>query len=316
MSVIFSPLSAAIMTLGVVIALFLAWRPARLQAGVSDRMNEFAEHAASKAGEPVDEVMKGSFVDRAVSPMLKRMLQLLSRLSPAKANEQLTARLTVAGRPGNLGASDFVGLRVLLALLGLAGGFILGQSMREANPRMAALAPIGGALLGYLAPDYWLKNKMRARQDVIQRALPDALDMLTICVEAGLAFESAMQRVSEQWEGPLSREFERVVTEVRLGVARPQALRRMAARCDVSDVSSFVAVLVQADSMGTSVSQVLRSQSEQMRVLRRQRAEEKANKAPIKILVAMMLFIFPALFVVILGPAVPRVAGIFASLSK
>jgi tight adherence protein C len=120
--------------------------------------------------------------------------------------------------------------------------------------------------------------------------------------------------VSSQWQGPLSEEFARVVAEIRLGVPRAQALRRFSGRCDVDDVTSFVAVLVQADSMGTSVSQVLHSQSEQMRVLRRQRAEEKANKAPIKIIMAMLVFIFPALFVIILGPAVPRIIEAFSGM--
>jgi tight adherence protein C len=151
---------------------------------------------------------------------------------------------------------------------------------------------------------------------LIQRGLPDALDMLTICVEAGLAFESALQRVSDRWPGPLSDEFARSVAEIRLGVPRSQALRRMAARCSVTDVSSFVAVLVQADSMGTSIARVLHSQADQIRVLRRQRAEEKANKAPIKVMIPMVLFIFPALFVVILGPGAPTILEALGSAAK
>jgi tight adherence protein C len=166
-------------------------------------------------------------------------------------------------------------------------------------------------LLGYMMPNYWLSMRVKQRKDAIQRSLPDALDMLTICVEAGLAFESALQRVGEQWRGPLSDEFSRAVAEIRLGVARPQALRRMSARCGVADVSSFVAVLVQADSMGTSISHVLHSQGDQIRTLRRQRAEEMANKAPIKMLIPMGLLIFPALFITILGPAVPRILDAF-----
>jgi tight adherence protein C len=174
------------------------------------------------------------------------------------------------------------------------------------------LAPAAGLVIGYLLPRQWLQARIAKRRDVIQCSLPDALDMLTICVEAGLAFESALQRVADQWQGPLSDEFARAVSEMRLGVPRPQTLRRLAQRCDTPDVSSFVAVLVQADAMGTSVAQVLHSQSDQIRTLRRQRAEEKANKAPIKVLLAMVIFIFPALFVVILGPAVPRIMAAFS----
>jgi tight adherence protein C len=240
------------------------------------------------------------------------VLQGLGRLAPSRGLERLDLRLTVAGRPGKLGALDFLGLRILLVAIGLGLGFLYGRS--AGNPKMLLLGPLGGAVFGYMAPNSWLQGRIHKRKDIIQRALPDALDMLTICVEAGLAFESALQRVSDQWRGPLSDEFARVVAEIRLGVPRGQALRRMAQRCDLPDVGSFVAVLVQADSMGTSIAHVLRSQADQMRVLRRQRAEEKANKAPIKMLMPMLIFIFPALFVVILGPAVPTLISGFGSM--
>ena len=181
------------------------------------------------------------------------------------------------------------------------------------NPTVTLLAPLFGAFVGLMLPRNWLSGRVTQRKDLIQRSLPDALDMLTICVEAGLAFEASLQRVSERWKGPLSDEFARVVAEVRLGVPRSQALRRMAQRCDSPDVFSFVAVLVQADSMGSSIAQVIHGQADQIRVLRRQRAEEKANKAPIKVLIPMVLFIFPALFVIILGPAVPKIIDAFSN---
>ena len=260
------------------------------------------------------EKAQGSFIQRALLPAGRHAVQALSRLTPKSSFEHIQHQLTVAGRPGNLTPADFLGIRVLLAVIGLGLGYAFGRNTPD-NPRMMLIGPLAGAAFGYMLPNFWLGSRKRQRQDSIQRALPDALDMLTICVEAGLAFEAALQRVSDQWEGALSDEFAQVVTEMRLGVPRPQALRRFAERCDIPDVSSFVAVLVQADSMGTSIAQVLHSQADQIRVLRRQRAEEKANKAPIKILVAMLLFIFPALFVVILGPAVPRIIDAFSNVS-
>ena len=255
--------------------------------------------------------LEGSFVERVIFPAIRALLQFLGRLAPSKSLESINDQLTMAGRPGNLTAVDFLGIRILSLIICAALGVVLARVLGAGNPKMALLA-IGGCLvLGYLVPNMWLQSTMKKRREAIQCSLPDALDMLTICVEAGLAFESALQRVAEQWEGALSDELARVVSEIRLGVPRTQTLRRLAYRCNTPDMSSFVAVLVQADSMGTSIAQVLRSQSDQIRILRRQRAEEKANKAPIKVLLVMVAFIFPAIFVVILGPAIPRIMEAF-----
>ena len=315
MDLLFSPIGAAIAVGLAVLALVLAVRPNRTSRALEDRMESYvardAEHQAAQASAPGE--LRGSLYERAILPGAHRFIQVLGRLAPGANVGHIQQKLNVAGRPGNLSPADFLGLRILLAAAGLGLGYFYGQA--AANPRMALFGPLIGAVIGYMAPNYGLQSRMRRRQETIQRALPDALDMLTVCVEAGLAFESALQRVGQQWEGALSDEFSRLVAEIRLGVARGQALRRFSERCDVPDVSSFVAILIQADSMGTSIAHVLHSQSEQMRVLRRQRAEEKANKAPIKILVAMMMFIFPALFIVILGPAVPKIVEAFSGIS-
>jgi len=316
MDLIFSPLSTAILVALAVLTLLLAFRPIRASKSIEERMDDYLtwEPAHTKHNEMSPEETQGSLMQRALLPAGRHAVQALSRFTPKSSFEHVQRRLTVAGRPGNLTPADFLGIRVLLAAIGLGLGYIFGRSTPD-NPHIMLIGPLAGVGLGYMLPNFWLGSRKRQRQDSIQRALPDALDMLTICVEAGLAFEAALQRVSDQWEGALSDEFAQVVTEMRLGVPRPQALRRFAERCDIPDVSSFVAVLVQADSMGTSIAQVLHSQADQIRVLRRQRAEEKANKAPIKILVAMLLFIFPALFVVILGPAIPRIVTAFSNVS-
>ena len=259
--------------------------------------------------------LQGSFLDRVVFPTIRKIISLVGRMAPSQSLEAINEQLTIAGRPGNLTAADFVGIRLLAVVFFLALGIYVGIVAGASNPKMRLIAPGACLIIAYILPKQWLTGKIRKRKDAIQRSLPDALDMLTICVEAGLAFESALQRVADQWEGPLSDEFSRVVAEIRLGVPRPQALRRLGQRCNSPDLSSFVAVLVQADSMGTSIAQVLHSQADQIRTLRRQRAEETANKAPIKVLVVMVLFIFPALFVVILGPRVPKILEAFAGTS-
>jgi tight adherence protein C len=161
----------------------------------------------------------------------------------------------------------------------------------------------GAALLGFYLPMMFLQSKIKRRQDVIIKAMPDALDLLTVCVEAGLGFDQAMSKVSEKWENELSLAFERVIQEVRLGKLRREALRDMADRMDIPDMTSFVAAIIQADQLGVSMGKVLRIQSDQMRVKRRQRAEKKAHEAPVKMLIPMAFLIFPSIYIVLLGPA-------------
>jgi len=163
------------------------------------------------------------------------------------------------------------------------------------------------AMIGYILPGIWLDRKIKERKKNILKALPDALDLLCISVEAGLAFDLALQRVAQKWDNELSREFQRVLQDIRLGRTRREALRDLVTRTGVEDVQTFVSAVIQADQLGVSMSKILRIQSDQLRVRRRQRAEEAAQKAPVKMLIPMVFLIFPALFVVILGPAVPRI---------
>jgi tight adherence protein C len=174
---------------------------------------------------------------------------------------------------------------------------------QSVSRRFLATAVAGG--LGfYLLPTLWLSSQIRGRQAEIVKALPDALDLLTISVEAGLGFDAAMNKVAEKWSNELSVAFKRVIQEIQMGKLRREALRDMADRMDVSDVSSFVAAIIQADQLGVSIAKVLRIQSEQMRIRRRQRAEEKAHQAPVKMLFPMVFLIFPAILIVLLGPAI------------
>jgi tight adherence protein C len=168
-------------------------------------------------------------------------------------------------------------------------------------------------LVGYLLPVFWLRGRIKKRQKVILKTLPDAIDLMTISVEAGLAFDGAMQRVAEKWNNALSQEFHRALSEMRVGKTKREALHELVQRTGVPDLSTFVASIVQADQLGVSISKVLRIQSEQMRIRRRQRAEEQAHKAPILMMIPMVFLIFPATYIVILGPAVPKILTAFGS---
>jgi len=157
--------------------------------------------------------------------------------------------------------------------------------------------------LGFYLPSLYLSSAISRRQDALIKKFPDALDLMSICVDAGLPFDGAMARVHEKWDDPLAEEFGRVIYEVQLGKSRRQAMRDMANRMEVNDVSSFVAAILQAEHLGVSIGKVLRIQSEQMRLRRRQRAEEKAHQAPVKMLFPLVFLIFPSMFIVVLGPA-------------
>jgi len=210
-----------------------------------------------------------------------------------------------------LGPTEFVGLKFLLAISLGVGSFFL-FSIARMSPTLSLILPICLAFFGYLLPGIWLDRRIKQRRKEIAKTLPDAIDLLTISVESGLGFDPAMMRVAEKWDNHLSREFARVLSEMRLGKTKREALREMADRVGDDGLNTFVSAVIQADQLGVAITQVLRIQSDAMRVRRRQKAEELAQKAPIKMLFPMAFLIFPALYVVILGPAVPRVVEAFS----
>jgi tight adherence protein C len=212
-------------------------------------------------------------------------------------------KLEMAGNPNNWSPSQFVGVRGLAALL-LGGLTFVLTMLSTVGPLQRILFVLVMLLLGFMLPNIWLGRRITRRKNEIVKTLPDAIDLLTISVEAGLPFDGAMQRVADKWDNEISRAFGRVLTEIRVGKSRRDALRDMSDRTDVADVTSFVAALVQADQLGISIAKVLRIQSEQMRIKRRQRAEEKAHQAPVKMLLPMTFLIFPSIWIVILGPAI------------
>jgi tight adherence protein C len=221
-------------------------------------------------------------------------------------------RLAQAGDPFNLGPAEFVGIRVASAFLGATAALAV-AAIVNIDLLLLLLAALLGLFLGYALPGIVLARAIASRQHKIHRALPAALDMLALAATAGLTFDGAVAQVVERWDTPFSDELRRLLLEFRMGSERRVALRAVAKRTGLQDVSRFVNAVIQADSLGVPVSRVLIEQAVEMRTRRRQRAEEAARKAPVKMLFPMVGLVFPALFVVILGPAVPRLLNMFGS---
>jgi tight adherence protein C len=289
-----------------VLCLVIAWQLRREPGVVEERIQQYVEQAV-----PLEQIeLERAFSERLLKPLAQSLVRVFGRLAPVGNAQRLRRDLMLAGNPGGLAMIDFLGIKILTA--GATGAVVTIILAFRMPPGNALLFGIAGALLGLYMPNFWLKRRIRARQKEIARALPDALDMITIAVDAGLGFDAALLKVGEKWNNALSLEFERVVGEMRMGISRHDALRRLVERTEVPEVASFIAVLIQADRLGVGINNALHAQSDQMRIRRRQWAEEQARKAPIKMLIPMVLFIFPAIFAVILGPAVPRFVAAFA----
>jgi tight adherence protein C len=242
--------------------------------------------------------------ERVIIPMYRALAGFAVRFTPENQIESIRRQIELAGKSQTMEPVAFFGQRIALTLgLGI-GAFVLFFFVTDWGVVKGTAGTIGGALLGYYLPVLQLQSQISRRQDAIVKALPDALDLLTICVEAGLGFEQAMGKVYEKWDNDLALAFGRVLQEIQLGKRRSEALRDMSSRMDVPDVTSFVAALVQAEQLGVSVAKILRIQSDQMRVKRRQRAQEKAQQAPVKMMIPMVLLIFPSIWIVLLGPSI------------
>jgi tight adherence protein C len=265
-----------------------------------DRLNDYAARNQVVSLEEIE--LSLPFTDRVLRPMIRGMASMAARFTPSQTIESTQHKLDLAGNPNGWTPTEFWGIRIVAAVLMGGAAFLLFSLTKQPVLRLFGLTGLM-LLVGFFMPVLWLRGKIGRRQDNIIKALPDALDLLTVCVEAGLGFDAAMSKVNEKWDNELSLAFGRVLQEVRLGRLRREALREMANRMEVSDVTTFTAAIIQAEQLGVSIAKVLRIQSDQMRVRRRQRAEEKAQKAPVKILFPMVLLIFPSLFIVLLGPA-------------
>ena len=290
----------AMAILGSVVLLFVGVAAPRPSDQVLDRLAEYGGRTLT-----LEEIeLSQPFSQRVIRPLIQGIAQFIGRFAPQRNIEEIRRKLELAGRPYGWGPTEFLGVRGMAGVLLAVLTFLLLTISGQYLPKRFLFTLGAGALGFYLLPTLWLSSKIRSRQTEIVKALPDALDLLTISVEAGLGFDAAMSKVAEKWENQLSLAFSRVIQEIQVGKLRREALRDMADRMDVPDVSSFVAAIIQADQLGVSIAKVLRIQSEQMRIRRRQRAEEKAHQAPVKMLFPMAFLIFPALFIVLLGPAV------------
>lgn len=246
-------------------------------------------------------------MERLLRPFLQKTRGLAYRLSPGGTSDRMTRRLDLAGNPGKWTAERIMGAKGGL-LMGLA---LLGVLFGGLGVRGLLYAAIGAAV-GFFLPDLLLMNLGMKRQEELRLGLADALDMLTVCVEAGQGFDAALLQVARSVDGPIAGEFARVLSEIQIGKSRGQAFSSLADRTTVPEARNFISALVQADRLGLPIGNVLREQSNQMRLVRRQRAEEKAQKVPVKILFPMLLFIFPALFIVIIGPGAIRMIDTFS----
>ena len=244
------------------------------------------------------------FQDRVVSPVLEKIIGVGRRFWPSGYAEAAKRKLVIAGKPTKVELDRFLAVRVLtIATVPVSAVLTFGHLL-PLTGKMPLVLFVFLALAAVAGPDAWLNRRMQERQETIRKRLPDILDLLTISVEAGLGFDQAMDRTIAAVPGPMSDEFARMLGETRAGVSRADALRALDERTQVPEVRSFVLALLQADTFGVSIGRVLRAQSDEMRIRRRQRVQEKAQKAPVKMLIPMVFCIFPALFVVVIGPAI------------
>jgi tight adherence protein C len=241
------------------------------------------------------------FSERFLRPSIERLGNLLSRSTPAKARQDLDNRLELAGRPGNLTPADFGAIRLVAAAVMAAAG--LGVGLLLGTPVYLVISLAIGAVLGYYLPVLWLKQKVDARRAAIQKGLPDAMDLLVIAVDAGLGFDAALARVTDKYKNALSDMFAKVLREVSLGRPRLEAMDEMGRSSGVDDLHNFIQAIIQSEQFGTGIGKILRIQADEMRRKRRQRAQEKAAQATLKMMLPMVGCIFPTLWIVLLGPA-------------
>jgi tight adherence protein C len=247
------------------------------------------------------------FRDRVVTPFLTQVAKLVLRINPRTTPESVAAKMMAAGMR-RASPTTFIATQGIATLGGAFFGLVVGGA---ANPKQAPLLALLAGALGFMLPRMYLNSKVRQRQGSVAAELPDALDLLAVSVEAGLGFDGAVQKLTEHMDGPLIEEFELALAEMRIGEGRPEALKKMSQRSASPEMASFVRAIIQADQLGISLGRILRVQAGDTRLKRQMLAEEKAMKAPIKMLFPTVAFIFPAMFIVILGPAFLNLAKIF-----
>jgi tight adherence protein C len=279
----------------------------RRESAMETRIQSFRDRNMYKDDMSLD--LDVSFMDRVFKPSLAGFARTFSRVLPQSTLSEVQTQLMQAGNP--IAFNTFIaGWAVMLGTCVLLGLFIFVSGPGALIPNR--LVMFAGILaLGYMGPKIWLKGKVKKKQKAVIKALPDALDLITTCVEAGLGLDAALQRVAEKSEGPLAEELQKMLRDVSMGKLRREAMTELADRIGVEELSTFITAIIQAEQLGVGIAQVLRVQSDQLRTQRRQRAERQAHEAPIKMIFPLVLFIFPAFLAVILGPAVIRISTAF-----
>jgi len=273
------------------------------------RLAEFIQRGDVTSLEEIE--LSQPFSERVITPIIRKVGEFSTRFTPQKAIQSTTRRMELAGNPWPIDAPTFFALRFVLAIVmgGLAIAFLVISPQSNSSNNILIIG--GAAFLGAQLPASMLTTKITRRQTEVRKAMPDALDLLTICVEAGLGFEAAMSKVSEKWDNELALAFARTLREIQLGKVRRDSLKDMADRLGIAEMTSFVAAIIQSEQLGVSMAKVLRIQADQMRLKRRQFAEEQAHKAPIKMIIPMALLIFPSIMIIILVPAGMQIATQF-----
>ena len=289
---------------GAAVLVFIGLRDA---GGTDDPLQErLAEYATRGETATLEEIeMSQPLTERILIPIARKFGEIATRFTPQNALQDTARKLELAGNPRGMDPTIFwaarfgaaIGIFVLFLFL-----FSVGNVDWSWGRRIMVIGLF--SLLGFYLPQMMVQSKIDRRQKEIKKSMPDALDLLTICVEAGLGFDGAMSKVSEKWDNELALAFTRTLREVQLGKVRREALRDMSDRIGLPEMTSFVAAIIQSEQLGVSMSKVLRIQSDQMRMKRRQAAEEEAHKAPIKMLFPMVLLIFPTILIILLGPAI------------
>ena len=300
-----------IVLLGAGILVFIGLRDSGDQIDpLQERLADFASRGETATLEEIE--LSQPISERVILPAARKFGEFASRFTPQKALQDTAQKLELAGNPRGMEPTIFLAAR-FFAAFAIFGFLLFVFSVGTIDwPWSRKILITGGfSLFGFFVPNLLLQSRIDRRQKEIRKAMPDALDLLTICVEAGLGFDGAMGKVNEKWDNELSLAFGRVLREIQLGKLRREALRDMADRIGISEMTSFVAAIIQSEQLGVSMAKVLRIQADQMRLKRRQAAEEEAHKAPVKMLFPLIMFIFPSIFVILLGPAAIQMVETF-----
>ena len=299
----------AVFTAAIALFVWIGNGVVRAQKAAIDRLGVYG-----KTGSIREETLTRPLAERAIAPIVLGMGKVLNRFTPLGYMNKLQHKLLLAGTPGNLDAPSLVVIKVFTTVIGIVLAFFAQGVAGSAFQRLVLiLFPI---VLGFFGPDAWLSRKVEERRSAMQRSLPDVLDLLVISVEAGLGFDSALARVVSTVPGALTEEFFRMLQETRVGVSRRDAMRHLMERSDLDELRSFLLAMMQAEAFGVAIARVLRVQADEMRVKRRQRAQEKAFAAPVKIVFPLVFCIFPALFIVLLGPAAIQISETFSTINN